>query len=179
MNKLRILLIPVLTLMLLSNTARAWDGRTYLGGWFSTKGVGVTAVFAKDSYFHEVRLAADLAGLIRGRADFPGIRAEWNMNYYFAGWTPYDGFRIRLYAGPGAMLGYVDDGDSGRGVTAALSGTIGGAFWFFGPVCITVGFTGALGCHAAFTDSHDTTLTLYTTGLKNILTPEIGIRYGF
>ncbi|MBR1573319.1 MAG: hypothetical protein IJ652_00555 [Bacteroidales bacterium] len=151
-----------------------------LGGFFSPRACGVTLVFPRDRSFSDLRLSADLGGVIRGETAIPGVRAEWQYNYILSRWEVPDGTHILLYAGPGAMLGYVYDGSNGRGVAAALNAAVGGGFRFPGsPVLVTVGFSGSVGCHLTMTDSHDSRMTLYKTGLRNFLTPEISLRYDF
>ena len=176
----RILPILILTLLLLPLEGRCEGERVLLGGYFSPKACGVTTVFPGEKVFHELRLSADLDGVIRGLTAYPGVRADWHMNYHIGNWKPSEEMQVRFYAGPGVMLGYVRDGDRGRGVAAALSGTIGAAFVFSSsPIRITLGFSGVLGCHATITGTRNSTLTLYRSGLRNTVIPELGIRYCF
>ena len=149
------------------------------GGLFSPKACGVSLVWSRGDGFSDLRLCADLHNVLGGKTPAPGIRAEWYNDYIIHRWNAPDGVTINLYAGPGALVGYVEDQEDGRGAVAAVCGNIGFLFHFPGRITISAGFSSNLGFHLTMTDTHHSRMSFYKAGMIGTAWPEVGIRYTF
>ena len=176
MKKTVVLIIACLCAM---EMLMAQDRYVSVGGYFSPKACGISLTSYRPGSFSDIRLTADLEKVLLGQTAMPGIRADWHLNFILLQRAINQGLTANFYAGAGAMLGYVEDGKSGRGVTAALSGNIGVLFHFAGPLSVSVGFSGNVGAHITWSDKSGSTMNWYRSGLKNILMPEVGIRYRY
>ncbi|MBR1872144.1 MAG: hypothetical protein IJ795_02925 [Bacteroidales bacterium] len=150
------------------------------GAVFSPKACGASLAIGMGRGVTEVRLCADLEKVLRGETPYPGVSASCFMEYNIYEWHPSEDLAIYYFAGPGAMAGYVVDSNLKRGVAAGLAAITGFSFAFTeSHICITAGFSGVLGGHLTFTDTHENTLRLYKSGLRNAIMPELTVRYMF
>lgn len=149
------------------------------GGLFSPKACGVSLVWSRGDGFSDLRLSADLQNVLGGKTPAPGIRAEWYFDYIIHSWNAPDGLTVNFYAGPGALVGYVEDMTDGRGAVAAVCGNVGFLFNFSGRISISAGFSSNLGFHLTMTDAHHSRMAFYKAGMIGTAWPEVGIRYTF
>lgn len=171
--------LTTILLLLAVLPSKAQDFGFSAGGTFSPKACGLSLAWGRADGFYEVRLSADLNNVLGGDSSRPGVRADWFYDFIISRWQAKEGLAIYLYSGPGAMIGYVDDYEKGRGVAASVSANIGFLFKFSGNISINAGFSGNMGFHLTMTDSHHSKMTFYKAGAFGTVFPEIGIRYCF
>lgn len=116
--------------------------------------------------------------MFAGENTYPGISASMTWNIIFKEWQSSEGNQIRLFAGPGAMLGYASDNNEPEGLIIGLKGKIGGECIYGRNVSISLGFSPIIGSHIVNYPDHYSMKT-YKNGLYYSVIPEIGIKYRF
>ena len=184
MSRLFRLLIVSLLLPLAAGTALArteGGSGVRVGGWFSTKGSGVTLLFPHaDGSYGELRVSADFEQVLKGREKIPGIQAQYRYNVRIGTVKLSDDFSIRPVGGPGISVGYVRDYGKDMGLLAALGGNLGLEFLFpASPLSIYAGFSAEIGAHIVLHDRYESKMTLYSNGVRRVWQPELSVRYRF
>lgn len=172
--------VLLLAVVLSAGALSARPRITGYGTVFSGKETGVAAVFDRGRSAMHLSLMCDLRGLLRGRVSYPGVKAIYNIEYYLKSWRVSTECEIRYFAGPGISFGYVADTDDNRfGGMAALYGNTGFSFNFSSDIAIKLYLSGELGFHLDMNSTFDTSMRVYSAGLKNALYPELSIVYSF
>ena len=149
------------------------------GALFSPKGCGV--IVSVPAAGGECRATfeglLDLNGVLLGKTRRPGGMLRFFYAYTFfhrnCGDSPAE---FSLYAGPGAMVGYVRDRDGIFGPAAALSGEFGMAYSPLPCFRLSLGFNVDLGLHF---DVDDSKTRIYLAGLTRVWMPQIALMYCF
>ncbi len=145
------------------------------GGLFSAKGCGVSLSMHDGK---ELRFIADMNGIASGRYSMVGFRSELLYNNLIAE-VPVQGKPVmQILASPGVTMGYVRDKDWEWGLLAGLCGRIACCL-AYDSFDIVFGVSSTLGCLIDIQDKYDSTMTLYQSGLRNAIHPEISIKYRF
>lgn len=149
------------------------------GALFSAKGCGVAVAVPAAGGECTVLISAlaDFSGLLLGKTKYPGCMARFYYDYTIFSKEFAAGDSFTLYAGPGAMLGYVRDTDGIYGAATALSGELGLAYFPIRRVRISFGFNVDLGLH--FDSGGDKKTRIYMDGLIRSWMPQIGLMYCF
>ena len=166
-------------LLLLAVTFSLSAQKVSAGALFSPKGCGVAVSVpaAGGECTASFAALADFSGLLLGKTKYPGAMARFYYDYtIFSKSDGPAGDAFTLYAGPGAMLGYVRDRDGIFGAAVALSGELGIAYFPVNYVRISLGFNVDLGLHF---DSGDKKTRIYMEGLIRTWMPQIGLMYCF
>lgn len=181
----------VLAALLLACVFCPYSGAQDAGLFNSPKGIGASLYLPeKDGIFHTVTAYVDIYGIPSSRCLYPGFKANFSRQYSLRSWEM-DGYRIRMYAGPGISAGYVRDHDKGRGIDLttlisdnpglafAASGDIGWRFDFGGFVSLDLSFTAEAGVHARRNEREKgyaaTSLSIYNNGLMQAFYPQLSI----
>ncbi len=153
------------------------DSRPTIGTFFSfnRSGFSFTMQPSAENAFWEVTVGIDYGGSVLNQNPAPGIAGTFSYNLIIADWSHSNG-SSRLYAGPGAMLGYIRDKDKPYGVVAALTGTFGYEYSFNVPLVITVGIVPTFGMHIG-SSGNGLLMDFYKNGLTWSLGPQIGLKY--
>ena len=149
------------------------------GALFSPKGCGI--VVSVPAAGGECRATfeglLDFSGLILGKVNHPGGMLRFFYDYAIltktCGEAPAE---FTLYAGPGAMLGYVRDRDGVFGPAVALSAEFGMAYSPKPCVKISFGINADLGLHF---DVNESKTRIYLEGLTRAWMPAVGLQYCF
>ena len=151
-----------------------------IGASFTFSSIGLVYEHTQPSSnsFVEVSLKAETAEMFAGRNTYPGISASMTWNIIFKEWLSSEGNLIRLFAGPGAMVGYASDHNEPEGLIIGLKGKIGGECIYGRNVSISLGFSPVIGSHIVnYPDYYS--MKIYKNGLYYSVIPEIGIKYRF
>ena len=177
----RILLVSLLLALPAAGHARTGSAGVEIGGWFSQKGSGIILSFPfTDGSYGELRINADFEQVLNGRSSVPGFRAQYWYNMRLGTVNVSDELKIRPVAGPGLSLGYVRDFDKDMGFLSALGGNFGLEFFFpSSPLSLYAGIAAELGAHIVLRNRYESTMTLYTNGLRRVWQPELSVRYRF
>ena len=174
-------LIPVLltALFLLLPNGRGGAQSLSAGGLLSSKGSGVAVRSDRGKRLVDFSLAADFYGVLTHPDTPPGFRASFHYNPVFYQGDINAATRFRLYAGPGATLGWAADRPAGDfGLAAALSGDFGITFDFVRHVSVALSASADLGVHLSRTNGR-TLVNPYRNGLIRVFFPECRILYRF
>lgn len=166
-------------MLLLAATFSLQAQKVSAGALFSPKGSGISVAVpaAGGECTVSISALADFSGLLLGKTKYPGAMGRFYYDYtVFTKNNPETGGVLTLYAGPGAMLGYVRDRDGIFGAAAALSGELGIAYFPIKIVKISFGFNVDLGLHF---DAGDKKTRIYMEGLIRSWMPQIGLMYCF
>lgn len=144
---------------------------------FSNIGIVYEHQCAPDTFLG-ISLRTETSEMFAGRKDYPGISAAASWNIIFKEWESSEGNSIRLFAGPGAVLGWTADNNDFDGMLIGLRGAIGGECLFDRKIAISVSIAPVLGAHIVNRLNHST-MKLYKNGIYYSLIPEIGIKYTF
>lgn len=151
-----------------------------LGAAFSFSSLGIIyehKLKTTDSFI-ELALKAETAEWFAGRSRFPGNSCSLTWNMVFKEWESSEGNTIRLFAGPGVMIGYAMDLMDSEGYIFGLKGRLGGECFFKRNVSISLSMNPVLGSHIVNHPDHYT-MKYYKNGLIYSIVPEIGIKYRF
>lgn len=151
-----------------------------IGGSFSPKSIGLTLEIPnkKEDALNTFIIGADLFGVINGRYQ-AGYKIEYFLNYDIISWKGNEGLSLSLFAGPGAMAGFVRDREKNPGLSAGLCADIGVSFSFPSSVKISVGFSAGLAYHISKLKGSGHYVTFYKNGVYMSPYPVIGIVYIF
>ena len=161
-----------------------------LGGYYSFKGFGATALYAREGSQSTLSMTAliDLASILyrEEMIRVPGSQFRFSYDYSLKEWTiDATGTQVRFVAGPGVMLGYLRDVDKKHGLAVAATGEAGLLFNFIKDCVISVKFTVDLGVHygkrSTYEDinRYDPTIDPYKNGFRRIPYPELRIMRRF
>lgn len=128
--------------------------------------------------FAEISLKAETAEIFSGIKTYPGISASMTWNIIFKEWDTSEGNHLRLFAGPGAILGYASDLHEPDGFIFGIKGRVGAECIYKRNVSISIGFSPVIGSHIVNLPDHFT-MKLYKNGLIYSIIPELGIKYIF
>lgn len=158
----------------------ARSGGMAIGASFSPKATGLVLEFPnkKEDAVNTFIIGADMYGVIKGRYG-AGYKLEYFMNYDLLSWKGSDGLSIALFAGPGAMAGFVRDREKSPGLAAGLCGDIGASFTFRTSVKISLGFSAGLAYHISKRKGTDHSVTFYKNGVYMAPCPVVSIVYIF
>ena len=164
--------------MLLAVTFSLSAQKVSAGALFSPKGSGVAVAVpaAGGECTVSIAVLTDFSGFLLGKAAYPGAMVRFFYDYTFFSRTWSAGDAFTLFAGPGAMLGYVRDRDGIFGPAVALSGELGLAYFPIQSVRISLGINVDLGLHF---DTDDSKTRIYMEGLTRSWMPTIGLMYCF
>jgi len=170
-------------------------GQEFSAGLFmSPKGAGITAQwdYPRRGEMDVLTLRNDLYGILSGRTTLQGASLCFTHEYVFYERGEED-LHLRLHAGAGGMLGYVQDFEQGffsaydrelkhsPGGVAALAGRIGlRVDFYWNRLSIDISCTAAPGIHLrSDRDSGAMILSFYRNGLLFAFTPELNLLYNF
>lgn len=139
------------------------------------QGLGITYSFAldKSNNFHSISAFLDYWDVTIGQQSNPG--GFFRYDYHF---SLVNSSRWLLYAGPGAMAGYVSDRSQPHGVVLGLCGNFGAKYLFERNLSLGVSIHPILGFQFNRVDGH-IKQNLYESGLWRTILPEISIGYCF
>ncbi|MBR6054490.1 MAG: hypothetical protein IKP46_04040 [Bacteroidales bacterium] len=149
------------------------------GALFSPKGCGVVvevpAAGGECTATFEGLL--DFSGLLLGKVNHPGgmFRFFYDYTFFRKPCGESEG-EFTVYAGPGAMLGYVRERDGIFGPAVALSGEFGIAYSPKPCVRLSLEINADLGLHF---DVNNSKTRIYLEGLTRAWMPSVGIMYCF
>lgn len=130
-----------------------------------------------DDAFWNMDVAVDYGNCVLGQGRTPGIRAA--VGYNFIVWKAVSGRgESRIYAGPGATVGFAPDRKHDNGGFGGISGNFGYEYDFPSSITLSLGISPTLGVHLHNTDN-GMQLSTYTNGLLWAFAPHLGIRYRF
>lgn len=142
-----------------------------LTGGVQHLGVNYSFAVEENLNFQSVSLLMDLQGLSMGRVAYPGGMLRYD--YHFALLSK---SRMLLYAGPGAVAGYVADSDGRYGITLGLSGHFGMKYFLDRHIVLGVALHPVLGYNLNWENGHPK-LNVYEAGLWRSILPEISVGY--
>jgi len=150
------------------------------GIFSSPKGFGLCLDLQKDTlYFESASLLIDMYGIYGGNHSVPGVKANYNFNWIFAGHRGEE-CTVDFYAGPGVTLGYVRDRDYKMGAIAGLCGIVGTKLVFDVPWIISIEFQADLAFGLNKNNRYNTVnLALYEAGYSRLYYPQIRIQHFF
>lgn len=160
--------------------AQAQTGRSFeVGTFHSYKAIGfdIDVVSSADQY-DTFQLVADMHQVFSGKRPAPGIRAAYIHNVVLKHFT-FDGdVEALLYTGPGLTLGYVRDGAKPFGIMTGITGVLGARFILSHNITICTEIGTDISLFAGRNQRYNNIdLTLYESGLKNIIYPQLKIMY--
>lgn len=123
----------------------------------------------KHNNFQSVSIFLDYQDVLFKRTSTPGgfVRYDYHFSLLNQG-------RILLYAGPGAMAGYVTDRGQPHGLVFGLTGHFGFKYLFDRNISIGASLHPVVGYHVHWVDGQ-AKLNLYQSGLWRTLMPEFSI----
>ena len=139
------------------------------------QGLGITYSFAldKNNNFHSVSAFLDYQDVALSRRTAPGVFLRYD--YHF---TLLNQKRWLMYAGPGAMAGYVSDRGQPHGIVLGLSGNFGVKYLFDRHLALGVALHPVVGFQFNRVDGHIKE-NIYESGLWRAVLPEFSIGYCF
>ena len=151
-----------------------------VGASFSFTGISVSYEhsLSNDNAFIETSLKAECCEAFSSRAEYPGISASATWNVILKQWSSSEGNSLRLFAGPGAIIGYGRDFKSKDGLIFGLKGRVGIECEFSRNVTISALISPVIGSHFTF-EGNFVSMKYYRNGLQYGLVPEVGIKYSF
>ena len=145
----------------------------YLQGGVQDLGFTYSFPAEKNNNFQSVSLFLDTQDLVTARTAAPGGFVRYD--YHFA---LLNRDRMLLYAGPGAMAGYVTDHQQPYGLTLGLAGNFGFKYLFDKNLSLGVSIHPVVGYHVHWVDGQ-AKLNLYQSGLWRTILPEFSIGWHF
>ena len=150
-----------------------------VGMEFSISGISVSYEYYVDSEsFIDINLKAECADVFFGRSDFPGASASITWNIIFAESKSCNGNDIRMFAGPGLMMGWGNDLMRPAGLIVGLKGRVGAECEFNRNVTISVSLSPVIGTHMMIFEDY-VEMRYYRSGLIASVLPIIGVKYIF
>jgi len=155
--------------------------RSEFGAHFSAKNVGLTVVLPYDEdTMGEIRLVADLEGIISGKENVPGVKLSYLHDNILRRWKPSEKLEVRFLFCPGVSVGVLKDRHIDMGLMLGMTGDAGFDFVFKeSPFRISVRISGDIGCHLSEFNKDGCSMNLYKNGLYRLFYPELSIRYRF
>lgn len=173
-----ITVFSVMTLLLLPDLLCAQPKS--VGATFSFTGIGICYEhsLAKENSFVQVNLRAETPEVFIGRQNMPGCSASFTWNIILKELLSPDGNTIKVFAGPGAAIGWGHDFKERDGLFFGLKGSLGVECDFSRNVTLSASIAPVVGPHIVFHYDH-LTMRYYRNGIQYALVPEIGIKYKF
>lgn len=187
MSKTAVIFLAAMTGILFSFSAQAqgfisiYGKRAEVGGLFSPKHSGLTVVIPyNEDTAGEIRLVADLEGIVTARENVPGIRFSYLQDNILKHWDASENLDVRLVFSPGISLGVLSDRHTKMGLLAAMTGEVGFDFAFReSPIVIAARFGADIGCHMTEFSNSGCKMNFYRNGLYRTFYPELSVRYRF
>ena len=157
----------------------AGEGDVYWGMVHSFKGFGASVDYPhKSRGFNTVSAYFDIYGIVTLRASTPGLRVSFLHNLALKEGSLGDqGAAYCLFAGMGAMAGYLTENNMYNGVATGLTGDAGVRFTFPSSFALSVYLQGDLAVHLRMEDG--LTMTMYHNGFYRAWIPMLSISYNF
>lgn len=170
-------LLFILTLLMATDAACAQCRA--LGGTFSYSGIGISYEHGidEDSYI-DAQLRAETASCFTYGSKVPGISASFTWNMVFASTESANGNCIRLYAGPGLVLGIAEDLNAVGGMFFGLKGRVGCECLFPRKIGLSFSLSPVLGAHLK-REKNSIMMLPFKMGMLYGIMPEVGIKYAF
>ena len=169
----------VLPAVLFASLLSAYSQPKSIGASFTFSNIGLVYEHqcAPDAFLG-ISLRAETAEMFSGRKSHPGISATATWNIIVKEWKSSEDNKVSIFAGPGAVLGWMADHNEFEGLLLGLRGTIGGECTFDRNIAISVSLAPVLGAHIV-NRLNNSTMKLYRNGLYYSLIPEISLKYSF
>lgn len=151
-----------------------------IGATFSYTGFSISYEHGlKDrESFIDISLKGETSEVFLNRNNYPGVSGSFTWNIYIKKWLSRDGNPIRLYAGPGAIIGYSPDFKTVHGLFFGMKGRVGVECEFPRDIVLSISISPIIGSHIVNYGNH-MTMKCYMNGIYYSLIPEIGIKYNF
>lgn len=137
------------------------------------QGLGITYSFALDkgNNFHSISAFLDYQDVALRHRSKPGVFLRYDYHFSLLNCN-----RWLLYAGPGAMAGYVSDRAQPHGIVLGLAGNFGAKYLFDKQLSLGISFHPVVGFQFNRVDGH-IQQNIYESGLWRAVLPEISIGY--
>ena len=150
-----------------------------VGATFSLNGFAASYEHYIDSEsFIDLGLKAECGDMFFGLSSYPGASVSLVWNMIFARKQSCNGNEIRMFAGPGMLIGWSNDYLRPPGFIFGLKGRVGAECEFDRKITISASLCPVIGTHMQiFEDYID--MRYYRSGLISAVLPVIGIKYTF
>ena len=157
----------------------AGEGDSYWGTVHSLKGFGASLEYPhKSRGFNVITAYFDIYGIPSLKTSTPGFRVSFLHNLDLVQGSLKDGDATwSLYAGMGAMAGYLTENNLRNGLATGLTGDVGVRFLFPSSFAVSLYFQGDLAVHLKM--DQGLTMTTYRNGLYRAWIPILCISYNF
>ena len=150
-----------------------------VGATFSLNGLAASYEhFIESESFIELSLKAECGDMFFGLSSYPGVSASITWNMIFARKESCNGHEIRMFAGPGMLVGWGNDFLRPPGFILGLKGRVGAECEFDRNVTVSASLCPVIGTHMKFFEDH-VDMRCYRSGLISAVLPVIGIKYTF
>ena len=150
-----------------------------VGATFSLNGLAASYEhFIEPESFIELSLKAECGDMFFGLSYYPGASASITWNMIFARKESCNGNEIRMFAGPGMLVGWGNDFLRPPGFILGLKGRVGAECEFDRNVTVSASLCPVIGTHMKFFEDH-VDMRCYRSGLISAVLPVIGIKYTF
>ena len=150
-----------------------------VGATFSPNGLAASYEhFIESESFIELSLKAECGDMFFGLSSYPGVSASITWNMIFARKESCNGNEIRMFAGPGMLVGWGNDFLRPPGFILGLKGRVGAECEFDRNVTVSASLCPVIGTHMKFFEDH-VDMRCYRSGLISAVLPVIGIKYTF
>ena len=150
-----------------------------VGATFSLNGLAASYEhFIEPESFIELSLKAECGDMFFGLSSYPGASASITWNMIFARKESCNGNEIRMFAGPGMLVGWGNDFLRPPGFILGLKGRVGTECEFDRNVTVSASLCPVIGTHMKFFEDH-VDMRCYRSGLISAVLPVIGIKYTF
>lgn len=150
-----------------------------VGAIFSLNGLAASYEhFIESESFIELSLKAECGDMFFGLSSYPGVSASITWNMIFARKESCNGNEIRMFAGPGMLVGWGNDFLRPPGFILGLKGRVGAECEFDRNVTVSASLCPVIGTHMKFFEDH-VDMRCYRSGLISAVLPVIGIKYTF
>lgn len=147
---------------------------------FSVSHLTYSATFAHyepNGCFHDIQIGLDIDGLFDEKVKFPGISASYSYNFILLHRNLSAGGQLKMFAGPGFTVGWVNDYRTSFGLLIGAKADFG-VEYSSERIPFTIGgkISPTLGLHTSVLDDH-WFLSGYTNGFMKALIPELTVKY--
>ena len=150
-----------------------------VGATFSLNGLAASYEhFIESESFIELSLKAECGDMFFGLSSYTGVSASITWNMIFARKESCNGNEIRMFAGPGMLVGWGNDFLRPPGFILGLKGRVGAECEFDRNVTVSASLCPVIGTHMKFFEDH-VDMRCYRSGLISAVLPVIGIKYTF
>lgn len=157
----------------------AGEGDVYWGMVNSPKGFGASVDYPhKSRGFNTVSAYFDIYGIVPLKASTPGFRMSFLHNLALKeGSLGEEGAAYCIYAGMGAMAGYLTENNLYNGLASGLTGDFGVRFTFPSSFAVSVYLQGDLAVHMRM--ENGLKMAMYHNGFYRTWMPILCISYNF